>query len=96
MTLFDSDNNVMAKLEGLESGGLTQDFETFYFDEPVQGSRVRLDVKGTTAGKWNGIAEVSGQLTTYSMIPRSLLFRLFTWYVRARNADHSSRGWSLH
>lgn len=59
MTLFDSDGNVVAKREDLESGGQTQDFETFYFDEPVQGSRIRLDVKGTTAGKWNGIAEVN-------------------------------------
>ncbi|CAN0051618.1 unnamed protein product [Scytosiphon promiscuus] len=55
MTLFDKDDNVVAKLEDLESGGQTQDFEIFYFDEPAQGSRVRLDLKGTTAGKWNGI-----------------------------------------
>eukprot|EP00752_Nemacystus_decipiens_P017488 g15679.t1 len=59
MTLFDSDDNVVAKREGLESGGLTQDYETFYFDEPAQGSRIRLDVKGTTADKVNAIVEVS-------------------------------------
>eukprot|EP00903_Cladosiphon_okamuranus_P015353 g14179.t1 len=59
MTLFDSDDNVVAKREDLESGGLTKDFETFYFDEPKQGSKIRIDVKGTTAGKWNGIAEIS-------------------------------------
>lgn len=64
MTLFDADDNVVAKLEDLESGGLTQDYETFYFDEPVQGSKIRLDVKGTTAGKWNGIVEVCEQQTS--------------------------------
>lgn len=67
MTLFDSDDNVVAKRENIESGGLTKDFETFYFDEPAQGSKIRLDVKGTTAGKWNGIAEVSEQQTIYSV-----------------------------
>lgn len=59
MTLFDSDGEVVAKVEDLESGGRTQDFETFYFEKPMQGSKIRLDVKGTTAGKWNGIVEVN-------------------------------------
>ncbi len=58
MILYDSEGNVVAKKKDLESGGMTQDFESFDFDEPVQGSRVRLKVKGTTAGKWNNIAEV--------------------------------------
>lgn len=59
ITLFDKHDNVMAHLEDLESGGRTQDFEIFYFNEPVQGSRIRLDLKGTTAGKWNGVVEAS-------------------------------------
>lgn len=58
MTLFDRHDNVVSVVENIESGGLTQDFELFYFDEPVSGSRVRLDVRGTTAGNWNAIAEV--------------------------------------
>lgn len=58
MTLFDRDGNVVSVVENIESGGLTQDFELFYFDEPMPGSRIRLDVMGTTAGKWNAIAEV--------------------------------------
>lgn len=63
MTLFDRDDNVVAELQNLESGGLTQDFEIFYFDHPAKGSKIRLDLKGTTAGKWNGIVEASKPLS---------------------------------
>lgn len=59
MTLYDKYDNVVAKRQDVESGGQTQDYETFYFDEPAEGSKVRLDFKGTTAGKWNGVVEVS-------------------------------------
>lgn len=60
MTLFDRNGKAVSKIKNIESGGQTQDFETFYFDEPVAGSRIRLDVKGTTAGQWNAVAEVRG------------------------------------
>lgn len=68
MTLYDKDDNVVSKREDVESGGQTQDFEMFYFDEPMEGSRVRLDVKGTTAGKWNAIAEVGRQTTLLLLV----------------------------
>lgn len=60
MLLFDQEGTVVAKKQNLESGGMTEDFENFALDEPVQASRLRLRVKGTTAGQWNAIAEVSG------------------------------------
>ncbi|CBJ30709.1 thaumatin-domain containing protein [Ectocarpus siliculosus] len=59
MTLYDKYDNVVAKRKDIESGGQTQDYETFYFEEHAEGSKVRLDFKGTTAGIWNAVAEVS-------------------------------------
>lgn len=41
------------------SSGLTEEFEEFYFKEPIEGSAIRIRLKGTTAGKWNTIREVS-------------------------------------
>lgn len=61
MTLYDKYDNVVAKKKDLESGGQTQDYETFSFEEHAEGSKVRLDFKGTTAGIWNAVAEVSGK-----------------------------------
>lgn len=84
MTLFDSDGDVVAKREGLESGGQTLDYETFYFDEPAQGSRIRLDVKGTTAGKGNHIAEVNEQQdysVKFSCLPAKSVKPLFLSFI---------------
>ena len=57
-TLYNKAGDEVAKLESLESGGQTEDFEEFEFDEAVKGSKTCIDVRGTTAGLWNGIAEV--------------------------------------
>lgn len=50
---------MVAKVENLESGGLSQDFEIFKFDKVAQGSKIRINVRGTTAGAWNAISEAS-------------------------------------
>ena len=58
LTLYNKAGDEVAKLESLESGGQTDDFEEFEFDEAVKGSKIRINVRGTTAGLWNGITEV--------------------------------------
>lgn len=59
LTLYNAAGDVVASLKNLESGGLTEDFEIFYFDKPTKGSKVRISLRGTTAGKWNTITEAS-------------------------------------
>lgn len=58
MTLMNSAGEVVATVEGLESSGLTNDFEEFFFDEPMEGSSVMIALRGTTASLWNTIREV--------------------------------------
>eukprot|EP00904_Undaria_pinnatifida_P003700 jgi/Undpi1/13330/HiC_scaffold_8.g02989.m1 len=59
LTLYNKAGDKVAALESLESGGLTEDFEVFYFTEPAMGCKIRIDLQGTTAGLWNAITEVS-------------------------------------
>lgn len=58
LTLYNKAGDKVAALESLESGGLTEDFEVFYFTEPAMGCKIRIDLQGTTAGLWNAITEV--------------------------------------
>lgn len=52
----------MSTLLNVESSGLTEEFEEFYFEEPAEGSSVRITLKGTTANSKNMIREVSWHL----------------------------------
>ena len=83
LTLYNAAGDKVAKMENLESGGLTEDFEEFYFNEAVMGSKIRIDLRGTTAGLWNGIAEVR------------LPVKSHTSQSSSKSAFHSSAFWKL-
>lgn len=54
--------NVVQKLENVESSGLTKEFEVFYFDEPMEGSVIIINLRGTTASAWNAVNEAGSLL----------------------------------
>lgn len=51
--------DVVSTVLDIESSGLTDEFEEFYFEEPIEGSSVRITLKGNTANAKNTIREVS-------------------------------------
>lgn len=76
LALANEAGDVVAEMDNLESSGLTEDFENFYFDEPVEGSKLLVSVKGTTAGSWNSVTEISACLVPDSSpapVPASTL-----------------------